>query len=484
MTLNIRGLGAQDIARGIKHGNFSCVEVVTAYLDRIKANSDLNAFISTCPEQALKKAAEYDDIISRDKAKAMAPLLGVPVAVKDIICTKNLKTTGASKILADYVPPYNATAVSALEEAGAIVIGKTNCDEFAMGSSTETSFFGPTLNPWDKSRVPGGSSGGSAVAVSADLAPVALGTDTGGSVRQPASFCNLVGFKPSYGSISRYGLMAMASSLDQIGIFSHTVEDTKLMFDVMVGPDKHDHSMATLKEQTKKPIKDLVIGLPQEYFNLNFDSEINKSLQQTIEVYKDLGCQFVDVSIPLAEMALAMYYVIMPAEVSSNLARLDGLRYGKHNLSGDTVAEAMENVRSTGFGAEVKRRILLGTYVLSSGYQEAYYGQATKLRQQLTDQYDKVCQQVDLLLTPTAPTCAFKLGEKFNDPLTMYLADIFTVSVNIIKYAGMSLPSGFNDQDLPIGHQLIAPGGREDMMMSLGMAYQQVTDWHIRQSPC
>lgn len=484
MKLNVRGLSAQAIVKGVKQGSFSCVEVVEAYLERINANSDLNAFITVSAESALKKAKEYDDLSKQDGLIAGLPLLGVPVAVKDIICTKNIKTTGASRILANYIPPYNATAVSVLEEAGAIVIGKTNCDEFAMGSSNETSFFGPTLNPWDKSRVPGGSSGGSAVAVAGDLSPVSLGTDTGGSVRQPASFCNLVGFKPSYGSISRYGLMAMASSLDQIGVFSHTVEDSKLLFDIMVGPDKHDQSTTQLKEQVEKPLKDLVIGLPKEYFNLDFDTDVSRSINDAIAVYKDLGCKFVDVSLSLADLALAMYYVIMPAEVASNLARLDGLRYGKHDLVGENVADAMEKIRSLGFGSEVKRRILIGTYVLSSGYHDAYYGQATKLRQQLTQQYNQVCQQVDVLLTPTTPTTAFKLGEKFNDPLTMYLADIFTVSVNIIKYAGMSVPSGFNSQNLPLGHQLIAPGGRENLMLALGAAYQQSTDWHVRQSPC
>ena len=484
MTLNIRGLDASAIATGIKEKRFSCVEVMEAYLNRIKNNTDLNAFISVCSDVALLRAKECDQLLANNEPITAGLLFGVPVAIKDVLCTKDIKTTCASRMLSDYIPPYTATAVKALEAAGAIVIGKTNCDEFAMGSSNETSFFGPVLNPWDKSRVPGGSSGGSAVAVAADLAPVALGTDTGGSVRQPAGLCNLVGFKPSYGSISRFGLIAMASSLDQVGIFSHSVEDARLLFNIMSGPDGKDQSVIEAVEQVKKPLNEIVIGLPKEYFSLEYDTEISQAINKTIETYKSLGCKFVDVSLPLADMALAMYYVIMPAEVSSNLARLDSLRYANHDLTGNGVANVMAKNRSLGFGAEVKRRILLGTYVLSSGYQDAYYGRATKLRQQLVEQYNKVCEGVDVLLVPTSPACAFKIGEKIDDPLTMYLADIFTVSVNIIGYAGMNLPSGFNSQELPIGHQLVAPKGREEMMFDLGIGYQNSTDWHNRQAPC
>ncbi len=483
MTLNIRDLDASSIVLGIKNKDFSCVDVVSAYIQRIKDNSDLNAYITVCFDQALEKAKKYDQQLANDSC-SVGPLFGLPVAVKDVICTKGIKTTCASKMLSEYLPPYSATVVEAIESAGAIVIGKTNCDEFAMGSSNETSFFGPALNPWDITRVPGGSSGGSAVAVAADLAPVSLGTDTGGSVRQPAGLCNLVGFKPSYGSISRYGLIAMASSLDQVGTFSHSVADAKLLFDVMSGPDGKDQSVKDDVIQTSKPINEMTIGLPKEYFSLFFDEEIVSAINQAIEVYKSMGCKFVDVSIPLADMALAMYYIIMPAEVSSNLARLDGIRYGKQATIGSSVADFMSKNRSLGFGDEVKRRILLGTYVLSSGYQEAFYGQATKVRRLLTEQYNKVCEQVDLLLVPTTPTCAFKIGEKINDPLTMYMADIFTVSVNMIGYAGMSLPSGFNKENLPIGHQLIGPAGRENMMFDLGEAFQNNTNWHKQQSPC
>lgn len=483
MTLNIRELDASSIVAGIKNRDFSCVDVVSAYIKRIKENADLNAYITVCFDEAMEKAKNYDTQLAKDP-QSIGPLFGLPVAVKDVICTKGIRTTCASKMLSEYIPPYSATAVEAIESAGAIVIGKTNCDEFAMGSSNETSFFGPALNPWDKSRVPGGSSGGSAVAVAADLAPVSLGTDTGGSVRQPAGLCNLVGFKPSYGSISRYGLIAMASSLDQVGTFSHSVADAKLLFEVMAGSDGKDQSVKDDVVQTTKPINEITIGLPKEYFSLFFDQEISSSIDQAIEVYKSMGCKFVDVSIPLADMALAMYYIIMPAEVSSNLARLDGIRYGKQAVIGNSVSEIMSRSRSLGFGDEVKRRILLGTYVLSSGYQEAFYGQATKVRQLLTEQYNKVCEQVDLLLVPTTPTCAFKIGEKVDDPLTMYMADIFTVSVNMIGYAGMSLPCGFNKENLPIGYQLVAPAGRENMIFDLGIAYQSKTNWHKHQSPC
>jgi aspartyl-tRNA(Asn)/glutamyl-tRNA(Gln) amidotransferase subunit A len=483
MTFNCRGFSAGDIVAGITNGDFSCQEVVEAYLQRLEENKDLNAFITVNADKALALAKKRDQERQQFN-KADGVLFGVPIAVKDVLCTEDIKTTAASRMLSEYTPSYNATAVAALLSSGAIVIGKTNCDEFAMGSSNENSYFGPVLNPWDKTRVPGGSSGGSAVAVAADFAPVALGTDTGGSVRQPAGFCNLVGFKPSYGSISRYGLIAMASSLDQVGIFSHTVQDAELLYDVMIGPDGHDQTVVNHKQQQKKKSKEIVIGLPKEYLSLTADAETSALITQAIEIYKSLGCRFVDVSIPLAEMALAAYYVIMPAEVSSNLARLDGLRYGDHDLIGSDYFQAIKKVRSENFGVEVKRRILIGTYVLSSGYQEAFYGQATKLRQLLIQQYNQACQKVDLLLVPTAPLSAFKIGEKTNDPLAMYLADIFTVSVNMIGYAGINLPSGFNSDGLPVGQQLICPPGREKLMLALSLDYQQATNWHNRQAPC
>jgi aspartyl-tRNA(Asn)/glutamyl-tRNA(Gln) amidotransferase subunit A len=473
MKNNLEKLNIDRIQEAFKKGEFSSLELTKAYLDKIQKD-DTNSFISI-NDQALEEAKKADKIL---KSGQGGPLTGIPLAVKDIILVEGLKATGGSKILENYIATYTATAVSRLKEAGMVVLGKTNCDEFAMGTSNENSAFGPVLNPHDKKRVPGGSSGGSAAAIAVNLAPVALGTDTGGSIRQPAAFCGIVGLKPSYGRVSRYGSMAMASSLDQIGPMTSSVKDTAYLLAAMAGFDKNDATssiqepMDYVKAIDSDP-KKLRIGIPKEYFSEHLDGEIKKAIEVQIKDLKDQGFDIKPVSLPYTDYALSAYYLIMPAEVSSNLARYDGILYGMCADKNLTLEEWYKAVRSQGFGDESKRRIILGTFVLSSGYYDAYYKQAQKVRTLVKNDFDKVFKDVDVLLTPATPTTAFELGEKTTDPLEMYLADVFTVGANIAGICGLSLPIGSDNKGLPIGLQLLAKQNDENSLFILGNYIEQ-----------
>lgn len=469
MAINdIKNLTIDKIQAGFKAKDFSCLEITQAYLKAIKKDQT-NSFISI-NEQAEAEAKKIDQLMAKKKVHV---LTGVPIAIKDIILVKDLKATAASKILENYIAPFTATAVARLQEKGMIVLGKTNCDEFAMGSSNENSSFGPVKNPLDLKRVPGGSSGGSAAAVAANLAPVALGTDTGGSIRQPASFCGLVGLKPTYGRVSRYGSMAMASSLDQIGPLARTVKDAAYLLQIMAGADKQDATTlkATVPDylaNIDKVNKDLRLGLPKEYFGKGLNPEISQSIKQVINFLKQQGFKIKEVSLPSTDYALAAYYLLMPAEVSSNLARFDGLLYGLNVKGNLNLDDWYKQVRSKGFSAESKRRIILGTYILSAGYYDAYYKQAQRVRTMIKQDFAKVFKEVDILLTPATPTTAFKLGEKTKDPLSMYLSDIYTVSANIAGICGLVLPIGQDKNKLPIGLQLLSSPLAEEKLFNLG----------------
>ncbi len=455
----------QELAKGLRRKKFSSVELVQASLVAAKRDT-LNAFI-TINDRALEQAKAADARIARGKT---SELTGIPIAVKDVLVTEGLRTTAGSRILENYVPPYTATAVKRLVDAGMVIVGKTNCDEFAMGSSNENSAYGSVKNPYDPTRVPGGSSGGSAVAVAAGYTAVALGTDTGGSVRQPASFCGTIGFKPTYGRISRYGLIAMASSLDQVGIFSRSAYDCALLLSEMAGHDArdataHDQAVPDYVSLISKPLPALTIGLPKEYWpegeRVIFDLQ-----ERARKQYKAFPrIKFVTVTIPRLPYALAAYYIIMSSEVSANLARFDGLRYGVHG-TGETLEKAYLNNRTKGFGAEVRRRIMLGTYALSAGYYDAYYAHAAKVRRLLYEDFQRVFGQVDAVLCPTSPTPAFKLGEKQSDPLLMYLSDIYTVAANLVGVPAVSYPAGTIDH-LPIGLQLMGPAWSEAKLLNL-----------------
>lgn len=462
---------------------FSCQELTDYYLKRIDSFKELNSFITVTADTALAQAEKIDEKISRRSKLEL--LEGMPMAVKDIIMAKAVKTTAGSKILADYLAPYDAAVVSKLKERGAVILGKNNCDEFAMGSSNETSAFGPVKNPWDKQRVSGGSSGGSAAAVAADLCVAALGTDTGGSIRQPAAFCGLVGLKPTYGRVSRYGLMSMTSSLDQAGPIAKCVEDAAILLNVIAGPDENDFTSSTYEAEDylsdlNSDIKGRTIGVPKEYFTSGMDAEVEKSIKEAIKKFEELGAVVKEVSLPHTVYSLAVYYIIMPAEVSSNLARYDGVRYGFKSQLAKNLFEVYAKSRSEGLGAEVKRRIMMGAYVLSAGYQDAYYKQAKKVQKLIQQEYQKIFSQVEVLLTPTAPTAAFKIGDKFDDPLTMYLSDIYTVSANIAGLCGLSVPGGFSKEGLPIGLQLLGAPFEEKKILQFAYNYQEATDWHLK----
>lgn len=465
--MDIKNLTISKIQEAYTNKEYSCVELVKEYLKAIHAD-ETNSFISV-NDNVLEEAKQADELLSTDKA---TPLTGIPLAVKDIILVKDQKATAASKILSNYVASYTATAVQRLKDAGMVILGKTNCDEFAMGSSNENSAFGPVLNPHDTSRVPGGTSGGSAAAIAANLAPVSLGTDTGGSIRQPASFCGVSGIKPSYGRVSRYGSMAMTSSFDQIGPFANSVQDLAYLLQIMAGFDPKDSTsiksrpddyLAALDQDPKQ----LKIGIPKEYFSDDIQTDIKQAIEQKIEQLKQQGFEIKKVSLPYTDYALAAYYLLMPAEVSSNLARYDGLLYGLEANKDLTLDEWYKSVRSN-FGAETKRRIMLGTYILSAGYYDAYYKKAQKVRTLIKADFAKVFKEVDVLLTPTTPTTAFKLGEKINDPLQMYLADVFTVGASVAGICGLVLPIGKDQDNLPIGLQLLADSQQEAKLFSLG----------------
>jgi len=474
-------LTISKIKQGLTNKDFSCTELVKYYLDRINSLKELNAFITITEKEALEQAKNVDAKIA--DGESLIDLEGVPISIKDLILTKGIRTTAASKILANYVSPYDATVVARLKERGAIILGKNNCDEFAMGSSNENSAFGAVLNPWDKTRVPGGSSGGSAAAVAADECVFSIGTDTGGSIRQPAALCGVVGLKPTYGRVSRYGLMAMTSSLDQAGPLTRSVEDAALVFKAIAGQDNYD-ATTSLKPvldslgSLNKSIKGLKIGLPKEYFKEGMSPEVEKAIKEASKKFKDLGAEIAEVSLPHTAYALAVYYIIMPAEVSSNLARFDGIRYGHGTETAKALLEFYARTRAEGFSAESKRRIMIGTYALSAGYQDAYYHQAKKVQAIIANEYQEIFNQVDVLLTPTTPSPAFKIGEKFNDPLTMYLSDIYTVSANIAGLCGISVPAGFTENYLPIGLQLLGKAFDETTILQAAYQYQEATEWH------
>jgi aspartyl-tRNA(Asn)/glutamyl-tRNA(Gln) amidotransferase subunit A len=437
-----------------------------------KLNPQLNAFLTIERDYALKRAAEIENVSEN------LPLAGLPIAVKDNICTRFSQTSCGSRILGDYNPPYNATAVERLEKAGAIIVGKTNMDEFAMGSSNENSAFGAVRNPWDTERVPGGSSGGSAAAVAAGIVSVALGSETGGSVRQPASFCGITGLKPTYGRISRFGLVAFGSSLDQIGIFGKTSRDIAPVLQTIAGRDSHDSTTAEVNvpnylSEIDSPIAGMRLGVPRELFGEGLNAEVREAVETAIENYRRLGAEIVDVQLPHAKYNIAVYYIIATAEASSNLARYDGVRYGFRAENAPELRQMYRKTREEGFGAEVKRRIMLGTYVLSSGYYEAYYAKAQKVRTLLKQDFLNAFQTCDAIVTPTAPSTAFKIGEKSDNPLAMYLSDVYTASANLAGIPGISIPCGLSSENLPIGVQLLGAHWSENALLRLANAYEK-----------
>jgi aspartyl-tRNA(Asn)/glutamyl-tRNA(Gln) amidotransferase subunit A len=466
---------AQHIRDAVNSRQISAKEVAAAALERIQSvDGRLKAFLTPDREKAFARADEVDGMV---RAHSL-PLAGVPIAVKDNICTRHTRTTCGSRILEHYLPAYSATAVERLERAGAVVIGKTNCDEFAMGSSTENSAFGPTRNPYNLERVPGGSSGGSAVAVAAEMTPLALGSETGGSVRQPASFCSVVGLKPTYGRISRYGLVAFASSLDCIAPIANSPRDIALLLTHIAGRDERDSTSSAVpvpdySAELNEPVRGMRLGIPKEFFGEGLDPEVKSVIEAGIRNAASLGCDLVEVSLPHTPYAIADYYIIAPAEASSNLARYDGVRYGfRIPVPGD-LQDMYKRTRSEGFGAEVKRRIMVGTYALSSGYYEAYYGRAMRVRTLIKRDYDLAFAKVDALLSPVSPTAAFKIGEKISDPLSMYLSDIYTVTANLAGIPALSLPCGFTRDSLPVGLQILANQFEESKLLRLAEAYLQ-----------
>ncbi|MFN2456055.1 MAG: Asp-tRNA(Asn)/Glu-tRNA(Gln) amidotransferase subunit GatA [Pyrinomonadaceae bacterium] len=458
--------------------------LIEAALDNAeKSNAELNAFLQIDREGALRRADETD--ARARSADARQTLAGIPIAIKDNICVRGLQASCGSRILGDYHPPYDATAIKRLTEAGAIIIGKTNCDEFAMGSSNENSGFGAVRNPWDTTRVPGGSSGGSAAAVAAGIVPIALGSETGGSVRQPAALCGIVGVKPTYGRVSRYGLVAFASSLDQIGVFARTTRDAATVLGVISGRDPSDATTADVPVpdyagELNEEIKGARIGVPRALFGDGLDEEVRRSVEAGIEAYRELGAEIIDIELPHAKYAIAVYYIIATAEASSNLARFDGVRYGFRAEEAHTLREMYRRTRDEGFGAEVKRRIMLGTYVLSSGYYEAYYRKAQQVRALIKEDFTRAFNACDAILTPTTPTPAFLLGEKTDDPLQMYLNDIYTCTANLAGIPGISIPCGLSSEKLPIGLQLMGAHWSEATLFRLAHAYEQARSFDAR----
>jgi aspartyl-tRNA(Asn)/glutamyl-tRNA(Gln) amidotransferase subunit A len=464
-------------------------EITQSCLNQIaRVDGKIHAFISHDAANALAQADAADNLISQGGSGASRPLLGIPIAVKDVLAVKNQPLNCGSKILGKFVSPYDATAIEKLKAAGAIVFGRLNMDEFAMGSSTENSAFGPTKNPWDITRIPGGSSGGSAAAVAADECIASLGSDTGGSIRQPAALCGCVGLKPTYGRISRYGLVAFASSLDQIGPFTKTVADAATLLGVLSGVDKRDSTSVPVPVPNYSAaldgkIKGLKLGLPKEYMIGGLDPEVKAAVDAAVKQYEKLGAEIVEISLPHTDYAVATYYIIATAEASANLARFDGIRYGAR-IDGKDPIELYSKTRGSGFGPEVKRRIILGTYVLSSGYYDAYYLRAQKVRTLIRNDFLKAFETVDAIVTPTTPTAAFKIGEKSDDPLQMYLSDIFTISCNLAGVCGVSIPCGFTKSPkLPIGLQLLGKPFGEEALLKLAHAYEQSTGWHKEKPP-
>jgi len=470
MDLNLLTVASASTA--VAERTITATKLAEGFYKKIEAeDGDVRAYLTLAKERALEQAARIDTLAG--KGDPLPPLAGVPVAIKDVMVTRGVRSTAGSKILENYIPPYDATAVRRLEEAGAVILGKTNCDEFAMGSSNENSAYGPVRNPRDKSRVPGGSSGGSAASVAAGTAVAALGSDTGGSIRQPAAFCGVVGLMPTYGRVSRYGLIAFASSLDHIGPLTKTVKDSALILRTIAGRDPLDSTSADVPipdyaAEIEKPVQGLRIGIPKEYFGEGLDAEVRAAVENVIIKLQEAGCQAVPISLPHTRYAVPTYYLVATAEASSNLARFDGVRYAYRSKNAKTLAQMYRNTRDEGFGAEVKRRIMLGTYALSAGYYDAYYLKAQKVRTLLTRDFENAFQSVDAVVTPTTPTPAFKLGEKADDPLAMYLADIYTVTADLVGIPGISVPCGKSKDGLPIGVQVLGRHFDEATILRLG----------------
>jgi aspartyl-tRNA(Asn)/glutamyl-tRNA(Gln) amidotransferase subunit A len=485
----MENLSAKELRDKIAAGRISSVEATEAILKAIEQREPvIGAYISTFRDTALEKAAEVDKRIAA--GQKVGQLAGVPVAIKDNMCTTFGATTCASKILENFHAPYNATAVEKLISADAVIAGKTNMDEFAMGSSTENSGLKQTVNPWDRSRVPGGSSGGSAAAVAGGLCFAALGSDTGGSIRQPAGFCGVVGLKPTYGRISRFGLVAYGSSLDQIGPITHTVADSALMMNVIAGHDPADSTsvdetaapVCDYLEKVDEPIEKLKIAIVPE-FNVGAEKQVQKALTEAVDIYKELGAEVIEINMPHLDYAIAAYYVIATAEASSNLARYDGVHYGHRSESAADYIEVYSKSRAEAFGKEVKRRIMLGTYALSSGYYDAYYLKALRVRNLIRGDFINAFEKCEAILMPVSPTTAFKIGEKMDDPLKMYLSDIYTIAANLAGVPGISIPCGFDSQGLPIGLQILSPAFTEDKLLRIARMFEKQTDWHTRKPP-
>jgi aspartyl-tRNA(Asn)/glutamyl-tRNA(Gln) amidotransferase subunit A len=482
--VKLHQLTIHEACDGLASEEFTAVELTEAVLERaIAVDNDVRAYLTLTPEGALAQARVADE---RRAAGENAPLLGIPLAIKDVLCTEGIHTTCGSRILEDFVPPYDATAVARLRAAGAVLLGKTNTDEFAMGSSTENSAFFTTHNPWDLDRVPGGSSGGSAAAVAADECLGALGTDTGGSVRQPAALCGVVGLKPTYGRVSRYGLVAFASSLDQIGVLAKDVADAAILLAVIAGHDACDSTSMDVPVpdyrgglQDNNGLRGVRVGVPREYFIQGVQPAVEAAVRAAVERLADLGAEVREVSLPHTDYALSVYYLIAPAEASANLARYDGVRYGLRVDDGGLI-DTYKATRGQGFGSEVKRRIMLGTYALSAGYYDAYYLKAQKVRTLIKADFDAAFERVDVIVAPTSPTTAFRIGEKADDPLQMYLSDVFTLSMNLAGICGLSLPCGFDADGLPIGLQITGSAFGEEQVLRVAHAYEQATTWHTR----
>ncbi len=472
----------KQIQQGLAQKKFSSVEITQQYLDQIEAhNSTINCFITVTDELALQQAKTADAAIARGEAQA---LTGVPLAHKDIFCTDGVRTSCASKMLDNFIAPYDATVIAKFKQDGAVMLGKTNMDEFAMGSSNENSYYGSVSNPWDFERVPGGSSGGSAAAVSASLAPAATGTDTGGSIRQPAALCGISGIKPTYGRVSRYGMIAFGSSLDQGGPLARSAEDCAILLQTMAGFDPRDstsieQAVPDYSEQLNDDIRGLKIGLPQEYFAEGLDADVAKVIDTAIGEYRKMGAEIVDIQLPNSKLSIPVYYIVATAECSSNLSRFDGVRFGRRCDNPADLEDLYKRSRAEGFGDEVKRRIMIGTYALSAGYYDAYYLKAQQLRRLIKQDYDKAFEKVDVILCPVTPEVAFKKGAKTDDPVSMYLQDIYTLALNLAGLPGMSIPAGFS-QGLPVGMQLIGNYFEEPRLLNVAHQFQQATDWHLK----
>ncbi len=481
--MNLATTSLKQLARALQSRQISSRELAEAYLERItRLDPGLGAFITTDQERTLAQADAAD---ARIAAGTAGPLTGIPIAHKDIFCTQGWLTTCGSKMLSNFVSPYDAHVIEQFQAAGALILGKTNMDEFAMGSSNETSFYGQVKNPWDLTRVPGGSSGGSAAAVAARLAPAATATDTGGSIRQPAALCGISGIKPTYGLVARYGMIAYASSRDQGGVVAPSAEDLGIVLNTMVGFDERDSTSIARPAQDytgllEQPLQGLRIGLPREFFSGGVSADVERAIEAALQEYERLGATRVEISLPNTALSVPVYYVLAPAEASSNLSRFDGVRYGWRAPHYDDLADMYERSRAQGFGLEVKRRILTGTYVLSRGYYDAYYLQAQRVRRLIVNDFKSAFAQCDVIMGPSTPTVAFGFGEKTSDPVQMYLSDIFTISVNLAGLPGLSIPAGFGEGGLPVGLQLIGDYFSEARLLNVAHRYQQATDWHAR----